>query len=286
MTDPREGAAWRLLVDDAADGAWNMAVDEALLERYAGPDPPSAPTLRLYGWKPPALSLGRKQPAAGARDPEYLRSQGIELVRRPTGGRAVLHEHERTYAVAGRLRSDPFPGGVLDTYSRIAAALVSAMRRLGIAADPAPPRPGGTARPDAFPVCFDGPTAYEVTVGGRKLVGSAQVRRRGGFLQHGSILLRADADRLSRAIGVAADASRFTDLHRESRTPPDPRVLDEALTAGFEEIFGAPLKPGTLSESESLRAAALRCWKYDSLAWTLGGRLGERERRWGPETIA
>lgn len=286
MTGPREGGPWRLVVDGAADGAWNMAVDEALLERYAGPDPPPAPTLRLYGWKPPALSLGRKQPAAGAHDPEYLRAEKIELVRRPTGGRAVLHEQERTYAVVGRLRYPPFQGGVLDTYARIAAALLASMRRLGIDAAVVPPHAGGAAGPDAFPVCFDGPAAHEITVGGRKIVGSAQLRRREGFLQHGSILLRADADRLTRAIGVPADPTRFTDLRRALGRLPDPADVDAALVAGFEEAFDAPLERGELTEEESFRAAALRCWKYDSLTWTLAGRLGERERRWGPATVA
>ncbi len=273
--------SWRLLADAASDAAWNMAVDEALLEAYALGSASDRPTLRLYGWSPPALSLGRKQPARGAHDPAFLRREGIELVRRPTGGRAVLHEHERTYAVAGRLGGEPFPGGVLDTYRRIAAAIVAGLRELGIDAADAGASRGRAVPATGPPVCFDAPGAHEITVRGRKLVGSAQVRRRGAFLQHGSILIRADAARLGAAVGFPADPDAITGLEDE-RPGVTPAEIDAALTRGFERAFGAALRPGGLSEGEALRAAELRCWKYDSAAWTYDGRPGERERRWGP----
>jgi lipoate-protein ligase A len=285
VTAPPERArtAFRLVVEDARDGAANMAVDEALLEAYGAPDPPARPTLRLYGWTPPALSLGSRQPAAGAHERAYLRAENIDLVRRPTGGRAVLHEYERTYAVAGALGRPPFAGGVVDTYRSIARALLAGLRRLGLEAEAcealqSEPDPG----PLGFPVCFDRPGAFEIAVAGRKLVGSAQLRRRGAFLQHGSIPLRADAARLSRAIGVGADATRFTDLETALGRPVAREELDRALCAGFAAAFEADLVAGALSEGESARAAQLRCWKYDSAAWTLEGRVGERERRWGP----
>ena len=95
---------WRLLIDGPDDGAANMAVDETLLDGYAVPEAASLPpTLRLYGWRPAALSLGKGQQAGESHDPDFLRREGLHLVRRPTGGQAVLHEHERTYAVVGRL---------------------------------------------------------------------------------------------------------------------------------------------------------------------------------------
>jgi lipoate-protein ligase A len=260
-----------------------MAVDEALLDSYASADPPGSPTLRLYSWLPATLSLGARQEAGGSHDPEFLREEGIGLVRRPTGGRAVLHEHERTFAIVGTLRREPFPGGVLDTYRRIAAALLEAFRRLGL--DPSAAATREPTGPPAPPVCFDRASAHEITISGRKIVGSAQMRRRGAFLQHGSILLRADADRLSRAVGVRADAGRFTDLERAAGRPLLAVDVDRAVIAGFAAALGVELCPAVLTEREAARATQLRCWKYDSASWTLGGRLGDRERRWGPACL-
>jgi lipoate-protein ligase A len=264
---------FRLLADGPLDGASNMAVDEAVLESYVVSSRPAAPTLRLYSWSPPALSLGRRQAATGAHDAAFLRAEGIHLVRRPTGGRAVLHEHERTYAVIGSLRELPFEGGVLDTYRRIAAALVEALRLLGVDAEGATPSRGAPRDPGPLgpPVCFELAGAHEITSGGRKLVGSAQLRRHGAFLQHGSILLRADPSRLSRAIGAPADGSRFVDLEKALGRAPDIAVLDSAIVATFEKTLGGPVVPGALTPAESERAAFLRAAKYSTDAWNLEG---------------
>jgi lipoate-protein ligase A len=261
-------AGWRWIAHGPADAAWNMAVDEALLESYAGPSPPEAPTLRLYGWSPPALSIGRGQCADSTHDPGFLRAEGIDLVRRPTGGGAVLHEHERTYAVIGRLRREPFPGGVHDTYRRVAEALVAGLRRLGVTAiiegrDGPPSPPLGA--------CFAATGAHEITAGARKLVGSAQLRRRGAFLQHGSILTRADPQRLARAARLPRAPAPFTDLD-EQIGPTDPAAVDRALAGAFAERFETALQPGALTAEELWRATRLRAWKYLSAAWTLEGR--------------
>ena len=279
-TDP-SAPAWRLLIDPPADGAWNMAVDEALLERYAAATGLMAPTLRLYGWDPPALSLGKSQPAESVCRPELLHAEGIDLVRRPTGGRAVLHERERTYAVVGRLGPEPFPGGVVETYRRVAGALVLVLRELGLERlseddDTRPPPAGNTG-----PSCFDAISVHEISQDGRKLVGSSQLRRRGAFLQHGSFPLSSDPARLARAFGRAA-SDHHGDLELALGAAIDPAALDQALAAGFERAFRTRLVEGELSPDEAERAARLRCWKYDSVAWTIGGRLGARECRWGP----
>ncbi len=265
---------FRLIADGPQDGATNMAVDEAVLGSYVGSPSLAMPTLRLYSWRPPALSLGRRQAVRGAHDPAYLRAEGIGLVRRPTGGRAVLHEHERTYAVVGRLRVPPFEGGVLGTYRRIAAALVEALRRLGVDAEGQGPSHGGARDPGPLgpPVCFDLAGAHEITAGGRKLVGSAQLRRHGAFLQHGSILLRADPVRLSRAIGAPADGSRFVDLERALGRAPDVALLDAAIVAAFEKTLGGPAVLGSLTPAEAERATLLRATKYATDAWNLDGR--------------
>lgn len=255
-----------------------MALDEAILERAAAS--PVEPTLRLYGWSPATLSLGAKQPASGSHDLGWILDHGLGLVRRPTGGRAVLHERERTYAVVARLDAPPFDGGVLATYRAIAALLVDALGRLGL---PARAGEGGTdPGPEGDPVCFARPGPLEIEVEGRKVVGSAQLRRRGAFLQHGSILLRADAARWSGAIGRNADPDAFVGVADLLGRDVEPDEIDAALVGAFEERLGISFDPGEATESERLRASELRCWKYDSGAWTLDGRLGERERARGP----
>jgi len=274
------GAPWRLIVDEPDDGAWNMAVDEAILEAYGSAAQKPSPTLRLYGWRPAALSLGRSQRAEGAHDARGLAALGIGLVRRPTGGVAVLHEFERTYAVVGALGVPPFSGGVIATYRTIAEALRRGLKRLGVEAVPVEPRHG--AERDTSAACFESAGAWELVANGRKLVGSAQARRRGAFLQHGSIPLRSDPSRLATVLGAPINASRFVDLEGAAGGAVDPAALDRACVAGFEDAFGARLLPGTLTEGEALRAAELRCWKYDSIAWTRGGSIGSREARWGP----
>ena len=271
---------WRIIVDGADDGAHNMAVDEAILEAYERDDLPTGPTLRLYGWAPATISLGRSQRESGSHDRSLALREGIGLVRRPSGGTAVLHEFERTYAVIGRLKRPPFAGGVTDAYRAIADALTRGLRRLGVPASAAePPR---RSRGSAGSVCFERVGAWEIEAGGRKLVGSAQVRRRTAVLQHGSIPIRLDPARLSTVLGRPVDESSFIDLVRAAGRAVDVAALDAACIGGFEEAFGAKLLPGALGEREALRAAELRCWKYDSMAWTRGGTIGARESRWGP----
>ncbi len=246
-----------------------MAVDEALLE--AAPAAPG-PTLRLYGFEPPALSLGRSQTAAGAYDPRFLEAHGIDLVRRPTGGLAVLHEHERTYAVVGRLDRPPFHRGVVETYRAIARAVELALRSLGIAAsaDAAGEAPDPRRLRDG-PSCFSSVTAHEIVVGPLKLVGAAQLRRREAFLQHGTILVRSDAARLARALGQPRCAG-FTDVERELGHPIDEAQLDAALIEAMARTFGTPLVARTLDDAERSAALRLSRDKYASPDWTLHAR--------------
>jgi len=265
---------WRLVVDAAADGPWNMAVDETLLLAC---EDRAAPTLRLYGWNPATLSLGSRQEAARSHDPEFLRREGIALVRRPTGGRAVLHERERTYAVVGR-RDRWFPGGVLDTYRRISLALQEAFRALGVPAEIADARARG-AHSAGNPLCFASASAHEIVVGRRKLAGSAQLRARETFLQHGSILLATDAGRLERATGTPIHGVGFVGLDEVRGRATTSDEIDGALVSAFESVFGNRFEAGRLSPDEERTATRLRCWKYLSAAWTLGGRWGRRERR-------
>ena len=276
--------AWRLLIEPDGDGATNMATDEALLDAYLSPQSQdAAPTLRLYGWNPATLSLGKGQAADGSHDAVYLKGQGLGLVRRPTGGQAVLHERERTYCVVGRLDRPPFDAGVLATYASISDALRAGMESLGIETSAAPQR--AVTLTNRGPVCFNVASSHELLHRGRKLIGSAQMRRRQAFLQHGSIPLRADARRLGSAIGTHVDAKRIAGLSDCLGYDPRIDVLDHALVRGFERRFGIELVPGRRTPWEQQRIAGLRCWKYLSTCWTHRGRIGDVERALAPREL-
>src|SRR5512138_1393288 len=162
---------WRLLITPPAHGAWNMAADESILEHIGRGE--AQPTLRLYAWEPACLSLGHAQPFADI-DVRRLEACGWEMVRRPTGGRAILHTDELTYSVIGPAADPRLAGSVLESYNRLACALLHAVRALGLDArsNPLSAEMGGAARHgSANPVCFEVPSAYEITVDGKKLIG-------------------------------------------------------------------------------------------------------------------
>lgn len=239
-----------------------MAVDEALAEtvRSGGP-----PVLRFYRWAPVCLSLGRNQPARGRYDLEQLRARGIEVVRRPTGGRAVLHDRELTYAVV-------LPAGQFSSpraaYAAINRGLVDGLRRLGVPAR-LQPRMGTRAPTPSLVPCFNDPTEGEVVAAGRKLLGSAQRRDRGVLLQHGSLPLQGDAAAAVRelVLPLAATPTRSTLPAAEEAAPvplaalrnplPSWTELTDALAAGVSGALGAALEPGDLAPAEARRAAAL-----------------------------
>jgi lipoate-protein ligase A len=176
---------WHLWVDDVPrPGFFNMAIDETLL-RLAETD--GARILRLYRWSPPCLSFGRHEPARRRYRRERIAEHGLDVVRRPTGGRAVWHDAELTYAAAAPTATF---GSLAETYLAIHRTLACALAGLGLATTLAP-APVRAAAPDAG-ACFAAPAGGEVLVGARKVVGSAQLRGRAAFLQHGSVLLDGD----------------------------------------------------------------------------------------------
>ncbi len=263
---------WRLLFDGAADGFTNMAVDEAILEAHIAGQAP--PTVRLYRWQPACLSIGYFQRAAKEVDEEGCRRLGVDWVRRPTGGRAILHDVELTYSVVAGEGEAAVEGGVLESYRKISAGLVAGLRLLGAPAEMAPEMARGAGLGSA--ACFDAPSAYEVTIHGRKVIGSAQVRRGGALLQHGAILLEVD---IARQVGVLRPppgvtqaqlgellAPRLISLGEALGRPVAPDELAAALRAGFEAAWGRPLREGDLTEGERQRVGALR-EKYRSDAW-------------------
>ncbi|MEE9217391.1 MAG: lipoate--protein ligase family protein, partial [Anaerolineales bacterium] len=168
---------WRLILSDPTSGPMNMALDEAILEAVRNDQAP--PTLRFYAWDPPCLSLGYAQSVDDV-DQAAIEEMGWDLVRRPTGGKAILHTDEITYSITAPAEHPLFVHGVLPSYKQISLALIAGLERMGlepqlnIAETPVPSNGG--------PVCFQNPGAFEITVAGKKLVGSAQLRRSGGVL--------------------------------------------------------------------------------------------------------
>ena len=202
-------ARWRTLVSAPADGAENMAVDDALLDRARAS---GECVVRLYEWARPTLSLGRNQPARGHYDLARARDLGVDFVRRQTGGRAVLHHRELTYSVTGPAT---LLGSLRASYARVNRLLLAALRRLGVAAAVAP-RTVRAPGPGLAP-CFDAPGEGELVLGDRKLVGSAQWRDETAFLQHGSILVDDDQGLANRL------------LRSSAAPPPLPATLRSAL---------------------------------------------------------
>ncbi|MCF8720125.1 lipoate--protein ligase family protein [Nitrospina gracilis] len=185
---------WRYIEDDKQDGGWNMAVDEALL-RTCERDASFVPTLRLYGWKRPTLSIGYSQPVEAEIDLERCREKKVDWVRRPTGGRALLHMEELTYSMVGPVTHPLFSGGLKATFSVISQALLQGLVELNIGdAHINREKQYGTTRQERSPACFASLNHCEITVRERKLIGSAQRRTQQAFLQHGSVLIATDHD--------------------------------------------------------------------------------------------
>lgn len=286
MTAPETypAATWRLLISGANDGPTNMAVDEAVVLAVGEGDAP--PTLRFFAWQPPCLSLGYAQAAAEV-DLDRCRAHGWGVVRRPTGGRAILHIDELTYSVVAPAQDPRVAGGVIESYERLSAALVAGLHRLGLRPERA--RPVYPDRGALGPACFDGPSQYEITVGGRKLVGSAQMRRQGLVLQHGALPLEGDIARIAQALAFETEGERralearlrfrATTLHLALGRRVTFAEAAEALAAGFAETLNLTLAPGDLTPRESELAERLRREKYANDAWTLRPvGIGEREK--------
>ena len=195
-----------------------MAVDEAILEACLQRSSP--PTLRLYAWQPACLSLGFSQPIADV-DEAATQSLGWQIVRRPTGGRAILHVDEITYSVSGLLSEPALSGSLLASYARLSSALQVALTLLGVqtSAKEKYALPEGTTPKGA--VCFEVPSNYEITAHGKKLIGSAQARRTDGLLQHGALPLTGDLTRITQVLTTPDDKAR-----RIAAT----RVLERATT--------------------------------------------------------
>ncbi|MER2599455.1 MAG: octanoyltransferase [Caldilineales bacterium] len=271
MTDVRP--LWRLVITPPAAGSWNMAVDEALAA--AGRAAGATPVLRLYQWQPACVSLGRHQPLTDV-DRARCTALGYDVVRRPTGGRAILHTDELTYSVAGSQSDAALAGAVLDSYLRLSQGLLLGLAHLGVAAEKAPLLARTDSQPG--PVCFEVPSAYEIVVDGKKLIGSAQSRRSGWVLQHGTLPLTGDITRLVEVVHFAEDAARAEQralLHQRATTVQ--AVLGRAVpfaeaaaafVNGFAVALGINFERRDLDAAELAQAAEIEQRVYGSAQWT------------------
>ena len=271
-----EGRSWRLIKEGARTAAENMAVDEALLNSCASGESP--PILRFYRWEPPGLSIGYFQSHEREVNEEGCRQLGFDWVRRPTGGRAVLHQHELTYAVV--IDVALMPGSVLETYRGLSSALVAGLKHLGIEAALAPGRPPTRkSRELSSAACFDSATPNEVTVEGKKVIGSAQVRKRGVLLQHGSIPLRIDRDAAVACMNLGSEAvrkrvlrtlaSKAAGLEEVAGRTFSPGEVARALQQGFEETLGIVFREEGLSPGEQRQVQRLAVERYRRDEWNM-----------------
>ena len=272
---PYTKTTWRLIRSSSGRGAWNMAVDEAILEACGRGE--SLPTLRLYSWEPACLSLGYAQPVNDV-DLNSLHQHGWDLVRRPTGGRAILHTDELTYAVIGPQHESRLAGGVLESYQVLSKALLEALHRLSIPAQAQEKPVSATGADPKGPVCFEMPSSYEITVNSKKLIGSAQARRKGAVLQHGSFPLFGDLARIIDVLSFPDEVSAkqaAARLHERAITAEEilGKQLDwgtaaQAFTEAFKAALHLDLQLGALTADEQSRAEELLEKKYAHPEWT------------------
>ncbi len=270
---------FRLLDTGRLSGAMNMALDEAILEHVA--QNKSLPTIRFYAWERPTLSLGYFQRLDRDVDMDGVKKKGFDLVRRMTGGRAVLHDQELTYSVIIPGEHEWAKASVVESYHYLSFALRDGFRNLGVEAEIV--SLADEDHRETLPVagsaaCFDSPSWYELVVGGKKIAGSAQVRAHGGLLQHGSLLLDLDVDDLFSVL-------KFRSTEQMSKTKEDflmravsvkqltgkDITWDEATKAfadGFESGLGIELVSQPLLEEERTLAKVLAKEKYSTEEWT------------------
>jgi lipoate-protein ligase A len=273
--------AWRFLHTGDRSPAENMAIDEAVLTAHS--EEKSPPTVRFYGWNPATLSIGYFQKAQEV-DMGAVEKEGIGFVRRPTGGRAVLHDRELTYSI---IVSETYPGiprNVTEAYRVLSEGLLQGFRGLGLDAEMvqlASEEEKEKYASAGSSACFDSPSWYELVVEGRKIAGSAQVRQKEVVLQHGSILLDMDTDQLFRLLKFSSDkvaermklsftkkAVAINDLLRAQDKPQVAlREVEVAFRRGIADGLGVELEEGELTSYELELTRQLVKEKYGTEDW-------------------
>ncbi|UCE79407.1 MAG: lipoate--protein ligase family protein [Nitrospiraceae bacterium] len=269
-----EFLAWRFIDSGQCRASHNMAIDEAVALFVRRGDVP--PTLRLYGWDTASLSLGYFQKTDGI-DTDYCRQHDIPVVRRPTGGRAVLHDDELTYSFSVRTDHAPFSEDLLTSYCQISRAFMRALEKMHINAYARQEREKGTVLAQS-PLCFQASSYGEIRIDQKKLIGSAQKRWPGCLLQQGSIPYRHNHLVLRNIFGEAQTAAlgQITVALKEVQPRLSEGMLKHSITASFEEVFAVRLVRAHLTDEEILLAEHLAQKKYSRDHWTL--RREDREK--------
>ncbi len=246
----------RLLSTPAANAAFNMGLDQAILEAVAVGAAP--PTLRFYQWSPPAISIGYFQGLHEEVDSDACRAYGVDVVRRITGGGAVFHQNELTYSLV-LPESHPLAGGGLsDSYRRLCAGLVAGLARLGLEARFVP--------------------INDILIDNKKISGNAQTRKRACLLQHGTIIIDLDADLMFQLLRVPAEKmkgkfigdikQRVTSLSECLGAVPERKRVETAMAYGFEEALELVFEKASPSQAELERAQAGALEQFDNPDWT------------------
>ncbi|MCQ6273727.1 lipoate--protein ligase family protein [Bacillus sp. V3B] len=273
-----EKETWRFIDTDNGSASFNMALDEALLEWNSQGQIP--PVIRFYGWNPATLSIGYFQKVEKEINLATVKEQGLGFVRRPTGGRAVLHEHELTYSVIVSEEHSKMPKTVTEAYRVISEGILKGFHNLGLDAYfsvPTTDEDRASLKSPQSAVCFDASSWYELVVEGRKVAGSAQTRQKGVILQHGSILLDLDENKLFSLFKFPND--RVKDRMRKSFTSKAVAINDislrtisideakQAFKTGFEEGLDIHLEPYQLTEAEMNYVNKIAKDRYENDAW-------------------
>ncbi|MBM7584595.1 lipoate-protein ligase A [Bacillus pakistanensis] len=269
---------WRFIDSGNCSPSYNMALDEALLDWHS--DGKIPPTIRFYGWNPATLSIGYFQKVEKEIDLEKVEEHGLGFVRRPTGGRGVLHEHELTYSVIVTEEHPEMPKTVTEAYRVISEGILKGFQGLGLEAYFAVPRTEeerNSLKNPRSAVCFDAPSWYELVVEGRKVAGSAQTRQKGVILQHGSILLDLEEDKLFSLFKYPNDRvkermqrafkNKAVAINEISTNKITIEMAKEAFKKGFETGLNIELEPYVLSEEETQYVEKLARERYENKEW-------------------
>lgn len=270
---------WHYINSGKCSAAYNMALDEALLEWHSKGE--IGPVLRFYEWAPATLSIGYFQNVSKEIDMTQVEKYGLGFVRRPTGGRGVLHEHELTYSVIVTEDYPNMPETVTEAYRVISGGLLEGFRNLGLDAYFSIPETEeelqGLKKPQSA-VCFDTPSWYELVVEGKKVAGSAQTRQKGVILQHGAILLSLDEEKLVSLFKFKSEEQRermkigLSDkavaIDRLTGREVSTSEAAEAFSKGFEKALNISLEPYELSEAQLQYVKEIENRKYGNDNWT------------------
>jgi lipoate-protein ligase A len=258
---------WHLILDKAPNkGSWNMAVDDYLFQSLE-----EQPTtcLRFYQWESPTVSLGYSQKVSQVVDLDYCRKMGIDIVRRITGGKLVLHHQEVTYSICSS-DSELFTPTLMDSYRLISEALMRGLEKMGVESSLAVATPFLYAK-GRLP-CFSNPAKNEIEIEGKKIIGSAQKRTGDKFIQHGSIPLEKDEELLKSIslLNQEEDSLNMTSLSETLEREVDFDWVVDHLQSGISEYFNISLIPKDFSDADKAAIQKIQTVQYDNPAWTYG----------------